>query len=274
MPTTPLCQESSAKECVVTVRLHHRVLGNPDRSTVVIGGSVGSTLATWEPALAALSVAFHVIAYDHRGHGGSPAPAGPYVIDDLAGDVVALLDSYQVERAHLVGLSLGAMVVARIAGREPHRVDRLVLLCTTAHYPDPRSWTERAATVRAGGTQAVADAALERWLTAGYRHDHLDETATVRQMIVSIDREGYAGCCGAIAGMDLRPDLPRIQAPTLVLAGEQDPAAPPEQMRELAAAIPGSRFEIVPGAHVPSIEHPDIVTSLLLEHLTSGQRLG
>jgi 3-oxoadipate enol-lactonase len=251
----------------VTVRPHHRVLGAPRRPTVVVGGSVGSTLATWEPVLAALAVEFHVIAYDHRGHGGSPAPAGPYVIDDLAQDVLALLDGYHVARAHLVGLSLGGMVAQLIAARQPHRVDQLVLLCTAAHYPDPRPWTERAATVRADGTEAIADLVLDRWLTPDYRGDHPAEAARWKKMIAGIDREGYAGCCEAVADLDLRRDLSRIQAPTLVLAGAQDPAAPPEQMRELAAAIPGSQFLVVPGAHMPTIEHPDTVTRLLLEHL-------
>ena len=217
---------------------------------------------------------FQVIAYDHRGHGGSPAPAGPYAIDDLAQDVVALVDAYGVTRFHLVGLSLGGMLAQQIAARAPHRVDRLVLLCTAAHYADRLSWIERAATVRAGGTEAVADATVDRWLTAGYRRDHPQETAAVRQMIVSIDREGYAGCCEAIAAMDLRPDLSRIQAPTLVVAGAEDPALPPEQLRGLAAAISGAEFVIVPGAHVPPLEHPDTVTRLLLGHLAGGHRLG
>jgi 3-oxoadipate enol-lactonase len=254
----------------VTVRLHHDVSGRPGRPTVILGGSIGSTVAAWEPQRAALAADFHVIAYDHRGHGGSPAPTGPYSIDDLAQDVLGLLDDLQVQRAHLVGLSLGGMVAQQISARAPHRVDRLVLLCTAAHYSDRESWTERARIVRAGGTEAVADATMERWLTAGYRHDHPQEIARLRQMLVDIDREGYAGCCEAIADMDLRDALSRIRAPTLVLAGAQDPAAPPEQMRELAVAIDGARFAIVPGAHVPPLEHPDIVTSLLLEHLTAA----
>ena len=251
------------------VALHHRVLGRPGRPTVVVGGSVGSTLATWEPQLAALSSEFQVIAYDHRGHGGSPAPPGPYSIDDLALDVVALLDDYGVARAHMVGLSLGGMVAQLIAARQPQRVDRLVLLCTAAHYPDPASWTERAATVRADGTDAIADAVVARWLTADYRRDQPTEVARLREMVVSIDDEGYAACCDAIADMDLRPDLSRIHAPTLVIAGAEDPAVPPERMRELADEIAGSRFVIVPGAHVPPLEHPAIVTDLLLEHLAA-----
>jgi 3-oxoadipate enol-lactonase len=254
----------------VAVRLHHDVSGRSGRPTVILGGSVGSTTAAWESQRAALAEEFHVIAYDHRGHGGSPTPAGPYSIGDLVQDVLALLDDHDVQRAHLVGLSLGGMVALQIAARAPHRVDRLVVLCTAAHYSDRASWTERARTVRAGGTEAVADTSLERWLTSGYREDHPQETAWVRQMIVSIDREGYAGCCEAIADMDLRDDLSRIQAPTLVVAGAEDVAVPPEQMRELAAAVPGSRFAVVPGAHVPPLEHPDTVTGLLLEHFAAA----
>jgi 3-oxoadipate enol-lactonase len=253
----------------VTIRLHHRVSGLPGRPTVVVGGSLGSTLASWEPQLAALSADFRVIAYDHRGHGGSPAPAGPYSIEDLALDVLALLEEYQVARAHVVGLSLGGMVAQVIAAQQPQRVDRLVLLATSAHS-DGQSWTERAAIVRASGTEAIADAAVGRWLTASYRLAHPAVTAGLRDMLVSIDDEGYAGCCEAIADMDLRPGLSRIRAPTLVLAGAEDPSMPPEQMRELANEISDSRFVIVPGAHVPTIEHPDTVTRLLLEHLAAG----
>jgi 3-oxoadipate enol-lactonase len=258
----------------VTVRLHHHVSGRPDGPTVVLGGSIGSTTAVWEPQGAALAADFRVIAYDHRGHGGSPAPTGPYTIDVLAADVLALLDDLAVQRAHFVGLSLGGMVAQNIAARSPQRVDRLVLACTAPHYPDHESWLQRAATVRAGGTQAIADVSLERWLTSDYRLEHPDETARLRQMIVDVDREGYAACCEAIASMDLRNDLSRIVAPTLVIAGAQDQAVPPDQMRELAAAVSAARFEVVPGAHVPSIEHPAVFTDLLLAHLRSTETTG
>jgi 3-oxoadipate enol-lactonase len=128
--------------------------------------------------------------------------------------------------------------------------------------------------VRASGTTSIADASIERWLTAAYRRDHPTETARLRQMIAGIDREGYAGCCDAIADMDLRDDLSRIEAPTLVIAGAQDPSLPPDRLRELAAAISGARLEVVPGAHVPSIEHPDVFSSLLLEHLSPAGTAG
>src|SRR4051812_10043432 len=180
---------------IVTTRLHHHVSGRADRPTVVLGGSIGSTSASWEPQRAALAANFQVLAYDHRGHGHSPAPAGPYTIEALAADVLAVLDDLDVRQAHWVGLSLGGMVAQHVAARSPQRVDRLVLACVAPHYPDRESWIQRAVTVRAGGTRAIADVTLERWLTADYRRDHPEETARLRKMIVDVDREGYAGCC-------------------------------------------------------------------------------
>jgi 3-oxoadipate enol-lactonase len=252
----------------MTVALHHRVVGRPTGPTVVVGGSIGCTLDAWNSLLDALSRDYRVIVYDHRGHGGSPAPPGPYTLDELAADVLEVLDGWQAQRAHFVGLSLGGMIAQHIAAHHPTRVDRLVLLCTAAHYDDPAGWHDRAALVRGGGTERIADVSLERWLTSDYRRAHPVEVQRWRRAIVGVDREGYAGCCEAIAAMDLRPALASIEAPTMVLAGSDDPAAPPEQVRDLAASIPGAQFAVVPGAHVPTIEHPDPVNKAVQAHLS------
>ena len=92
--------------------------------------------------------------------------------------------------------------------------------------------------------------------------------ARYRATIAGIDAEGYAGCCEAIAGMDLRGGLPGITAPTLVVAGRQDPSIPPEHGEAIAAAVPGARIEILdPGAHLASVERAEAVTSLIAGHL-------
>ena len=251
----------------MSVKLHHRVVGRPSGPTVVLGGSIGATLESWNSLIDELAQDHRVIAYDHRGHGGSPAPDGPYTLGELAADVLAVMDDWQADRASLVGLSLGGMVAQRIAAQQPDRVDRLVLLCTASHYDDPASWRQRAAVVREGGTEAVADVTLERWFTPAYRHNHQPVVQRWRRAILGIDREGYAGCCEAIAGMDLRGDLARITAPTLVLAGADDPAAPPQGLQALAESIPDARFAVVPGAHVPTIEEPVAVNAEIRTHL-------
>jgi 3-oxoadipate enol-lactonase len=222
----------------------------------------------WEPQLAALQQRFRVVRYDTRGHGSSPVPNGPYGIDDLADDLVALLDRLGVERAHLVGLSLGGMTAMRVAGRNPERVDKLALLCTGAQLPPASNWTDRAATVRAHGCVAVAAAVVERWFTPEFLAAHPDIRANHEAMVVATPVEGYAGCCEAIAALDLRDDLTSITAPTLAIAGSDDPATPPAKLEEIAGGVRDGRLLVVPhAAHLANAEQPGIITSALIEHL-------
>jgi 3-oxoadipate enol-lactonase len=248
------------------VVLHTVEDGPADAPVVVLGGSLGSTLAMWKPQLPALTDRYRVIRYDHRGHGGSPAPPGPYDLPDLAADVLALLDRLGLDRISYCGLSLGGMVGMRIAADAPDRVDRLVLCCTAARM-DPAAWAERAAGVRAGGTAAIADTVVSRWVTPGYRQRHPDVVEEMAQMIRTTSDAAYEACCGAIARMDLRPVLPSITAPTLVVAGAQDPATPPQHAYDIAAAIPGARVEVVAdAAHLANVERAEEVNRLLRDH--------
>jgi 3-oxoadipate enol-lactonase len=214
-----------------------------------------------------------VVRYDLRGHGASPVPPGPYALADLGADLVQLLDRLDIARAHLVGLSLGAMVSLWVAARHPARVRRLAVCCTAARLGPPEAWAERARVVRAGGAGAIAEAVVDRWFTPGFRQRDPERLATMRTLVAATSREGYAGCCAAIETMDLRGDLPAITAPTLAIAGADDPATPPERLREIAEAIPGARLAVVPGAaHLANVEQPERITELLLGHLQEDQR--
>lgn len=247
----------------------HAVVGGPaDAPVVVLSNSLGSTHRMWDAQIADLERHFRVVRYDTRGHGDSPVPDGPYSIDDLADDLVALLDRLGVARAALVGLSLGGMTVMRVAARNPDRVTRIALLCTGAQLPPAEAWKERAAIVRAQGSQAVASAVVERWFTPDYLDAHPDVRSANEQMIGSTPAEGYAGCCEAIAKLDLREQLSSITAPTLAIAGEDDPATPPAKLEEIVALIPGAQLLTVPrAAHLANAEQPTIVTPALIEHL-------
>ena len=250
------------------IDVHAVVSGRAEAPAVVLSNSLGSTHRMWEPQLAALQQRFRVVRYDTRGHGSSPVPNGPYGIDDLADDLVALLDRLGVERAHLVGLSLGGMTAMRVAGRNPERVDKLALLCTGAQLPPASNWTDRAATVRAHGCVAVAAAVVERWFTPEFLAAHPDIRANHEAMVVATPVEGYAGCCEAIAALDLRDDLTSITAPTLAIAGSDDPATPPAKLEEIAGGVRDGRLLVVPhAAHLANAEQPGIITSALIVHL-------
>jgi 3-oxoadipate enol-lactonase len=242
----------------------HVIDGPPDGPTVLLAGSLGSSLAMWSPQLRRLTRRARVIRFDHRGHGGSSVPPGPYTVDDLGRDVIALLDHLGVARAHYAGLSLGGMVGMWLAAHASERIDRLALLCTAAHLPPAQAWHDRAKAVRAGGIPAVADAVLTRWFTTEFAED----LSPYREMLLATPAEGYAACCEAIGGMDLRPILATITASTLVIAGERDPATPPELGEYIATAVPRARLMVVPGAaHLANVERSDVVTALLAEHL-------
>ena len=196
-------------------------------------------------------------------------PAGPYTIEDLGRDVLALLDRLGIERACYCGLSIGGMVGIWLAANAPERIDRLILICTSAHLPPRAGWTDRAASVRSAGTpDVVADAVVERWFTADFANGNPDVVARHRAMIAATPAEGYAGCCEAIGALDLRSDLPRIIAPTLVLAGAQDPATPPVHAREIAELIPGAGLRVLDdAAHLASVQQAAQVNRLIIDHL-------
>jgi 3-oxoadipate enol-lactonase len=253
------------------VEVHTVVSGRQDGPVVVLSNSLGSTHRMWDAQIASLEQHFRVLRYDTRGHGASPVPDGPYAIDDLADDLIDLLDRHGVQRAHLVGLSLGGMTVMRVASRNPERVERMAVLCTGAQLPPSHAWTERAALVRAQGSHAVAGAVVQRWFTRKFLDEHPGQRAAFEQMVAATPAEGYAACCEAIAKLDLREDLPCITAPTLAVAGADDPASPPAKLEEIVAGIPRARLLTVPdAAHLANAEQPDRVTAALIEHLETS----
>lgn len=250
------------------VAVPYRIDGPATAPVVVLSNSIGSTSDMWAPQVPALAERFRVVRYETRGHAGAPVPDGPYSIADLGGDVLALLDLLGIARAHFAGLSLGGMTGMWLGVNAPDRIDRLVLLCTSAMLARDTDWTARAALVREQGTGAIAEATVGRWFTGDFIGAHPDEAARWRARIADTPSEGYAGCAEAIGAMDLEEDIGAVRAPTLVIAGSRDPATPPSPHAELIAdRIPEARLAIVDGAHLANYERPDEVTDLMLTHL-------
>lgn len=256
--------------------LGSRVDGRADAPALVLLNSVGSTSAMWDPVLAPLTEQFRVVRMDHRGHGASgAAPAGSACdIGDLAADVLETLDELRLGRVDLAGVSLGGMVGMWLAIHHPERVGRLAVVCSSAHLPPAQGWLDRAAAVRSRGMASVSEAIVGRWITPGLAARDPGLTAGLRTMFEGNDAESYAQCCTAIAAMDLRADLVRIAAPTVVIVADADAAIPPEHGRAVADAIEGARLEIVDGAgHVPSFDRPGRLAALLTDHFRAGATL-
>lgn len=244
--------------------------GNPSGPPLLMGSSLGTTRDMWIPVLDQLS-AVRVIRFDHLGHGESAVPDGPYSMEQLGNAVLQLMDHLGIEKASYAGLSLGGAVGQWLAINRPERIDRLALLATAAYFPDRESWQQRAAQVRADGTESVADTAMTRWFTDSYRAEHSEDVMSWRAMIAGISAEGYAGCSEALAGFDTREDLDKITSPTVAIAGDADPSTPPSAMQVFAEQIAGCRLEVVAdAAHLVHIPHPKQVGKLLASHMRNG----
>lgn len=258
----------------MTVELHYEMTGPADGTPVVLSGSLGSDVRMWEPQVEPLVAAgFRVIRYDHRGHGASPAPAGPYSLPDLASDALALLDRLELRRVSWVGLSLGGMVGMWLAEHAPDRLERLVLCCTSAALGPASMWQERATVARTSGMSALAEPVVSRWVTPSFASAHPETVRWLREMVASHSPEGYASCCAAIEHMSIVDDLSTITAPTLVIAGADDPATPPDHARRIAEAVPGARLAVVPdAAHLGNLQQPATFTGLIIDHLRPNRR--
>lgn len=227
-------------------------------STVVLCGSLGSSSAAWAAQLPALE-GRRVVRVEHPGHGGAPVAD----VRDVAGLAARALAAAGDGPFSFVGLSLGGVVGMQIALTAPERLERLVLASTAMRFGEPESWLDRAATVRSQGIEAIVDAVLARWFTPAF-----GDVAPYRAMMLAVDPEGYARCCEALAGWDVRETLAAVRVPTLAIAGADDPSTPPAELRAIADLISGARFEVIDGAaHIANIEQPDAFNRLIGEFL-------
>jgi len=240
----------------------------PSAPVLVLGNSLGTSAEAWDRQVPALSQSFTLVRYELPGHGGSDALPGPYTIAELGAGVLALLDALGIERAGYCGISLGGMIGMWLAANAPGRIAALGLVCTAAHLPPAGDWRERAARVRTAGMASISGAVISRWFTPAYAALAPAVIAGFQTTLERTDPAGYAGCCEAIADMDLRPDLAAITAPTLVIAGADDPATPPACGAAIASRIDGARLEVIPGAaHLAAVSAADPVTAALSGHL-------
>jgi 3-oxoadipate enol-lactonase len=257
---------------MVTIPLNGAMLnvrcdGERSRPTVVLSNSLGTDLSMWDAQAAVLATRFHVVRYDTRGHGASGATPGPYTIELLGRDVLALLDHLDVKRAHFIGLSMGGVIGQWLGAHAPGRLDKLVLANTASRIGTPDGWHARAAAVRAEGMSEIAAGAPGRWFTPEFVARQPVVVGSMQKTLRTLLPEGYAGCCEALAAADLTQDVRSVAAPTLVIAGSFDPVTTVADAQLLAAAIEGATVATLPASHLSNIEAPDRFSDAVLPFL-------
>jgi 3-oxoadipate enol-lactonase len=249
------------------LRVHYELSGQADAPVVMLSNSLGTTLSLWDPQMPALEEKFRVLRYDTRGHGETTVPPPPYTVERLARDAVALLDALGLERVHFCGLSLGGMIGMWLGIHARERLNRLALCNTAPKIGTVEGWNARIEHLRNAGVKEIVPAVIERWFTPEFRRRAPERVAWTQRMIETVSLEGYVGCCTAIRDMDLREEIAGISAPTLVIAGSEDPATPPADVRFLADRIPGARYAELPAAHLSNLEAAEKFTAELTRFL-------
>jgi 3-oxoadipate enol-lactonase len=247
--------------------IHVEVEG-PDRAPVLmLSNSLGTTLHMWDAQVVPFTKHFRLVRYDRRGHGKSGVPKGPYTMERLGRDVLAVLDGLGIKTINWCGLSMGGMVGQWLGANAPERIERMVITNTSSYFPDKNGWNERLKLVQEKGVAAFAGPNMARWFTKGFLERAPEKVAPIEAMFAATPLEGYLACGAAVRDMDQRALLPRIKAPTLVMAGQHDGATPPEANEYISNHIPGAKFALLDAAHLSNIEQQAAYTDAVLGFL-------
>lgn len=252
------------------VAIHFETAGDRRRPCLLLLNSLGTDGSMWDAQADALASSHFVVRYDTRGHGRSSSPPGPHTVAQLGGDALALLDHLDIERAHVCGLSMGGVTAQWLAAHAPHRVLKLVLANTAAKVGTRDGWMDRAAAVRSAGLATIAESSASRWFTASWAAANAAIAAGMADKLRRQDAEGYAACCEALAMADLRADVSRIGAPTLVIAGRHDPVTTLADGEALCSAIAQSQLAVLEASHISNVEDPAGFTAALGGFLRSS----
>ena len=247
--------------------LHYRLSGPSGAPALVFANSLGTDARIWDAVIKRFDNRYRCLSYDKRGHGLSDAPPGDYRLDDHLDDLEGLLGHVGIDSAVVVGVSIGGLIAQGFTLRAPERVAGLVLCCTAPRLGDAALWSARMDAARTTGLGPMADGIMERWFSPQFRAEQPDEMAGWRNLFLRTDPAGYAATCATLRDADLSGEVPAIGAPTLVVAGSDDLAAPVALVRN-CLAIPGARLEVLEGVgHIPSIEQPEQLARLIDDFL-------
>ncbi|AJW45832.1 3-oxoadipate enol-lactonase [Ralstonia mannitolilytica] len=253
------------------VRLYHELDDTHEagKPVLVLSNSLGTSLGMWAPQLDALRQHFRLLRYDQRGHGQTSVPDAPFGVAQLGGDVLALLDHYDIDLALFCGLSMGGLTGLWLAAHHGERFPRMVVSNTAPLIGSQQGWNDRIALVERGGMAAITDK-LMSWFSPGYPEAHPTAIDGFMKVFLATPTAGYNGCCAAIRDADLRAQLPNIRVPLLVIGGTHDVSTPPAQTQAIADGVPGAQYVQLAAGHLSNWEQADGYTEALVSFLTTG----
>jgi 3-oxoadipate enol-lactonase len=245
------------------------VEGDESKEVLVLAHQLGGSLHVWDAQIPAFLEHFRIVRYDARGHGASIADEGPYSVTRLGQDALAIMDALGIEKAHWLGLSMGAIVGQAALILAPERIGRAVLANTAAQLGTPDIWNTRIQTVRATGMDGAAEALAERWFTKEFREEEPDAVEAVLSIARATPVHGYTAACAALRDVDQREAVRSIKNKVLVIVGRHDPSATPELGAMVARSIEGAKLVTLEAAHISNVEDPENFILAALDFLTA-----
>jgi 3-oxoadipate enol-lactonase len=250
-------------------KTHYALSGAASAPVVIFSNSLGANFSMWDLQAAELEKKYRVLRYDTRGHGQSSVTPGPYSIEQLGRDVLALLDALNIPRANFCGLSMGGLIGMWLGLNAPARIEKIVLCNTGAKIGSDKGWNSRIEAVSKDGLKGVASGVIERWFTPEFRARSPQVWESALRMLEAAPPQGYAACCEAIRDYDAREKISAIHLPALVIAGSKDSATSPADGRFIAEQIPGAGYLELDAAHLSNIEASEQFTAKLIQFLSA-----
>jgi 3-oxoadipate enol-lactonase len=237
--------------------LDYTLQGPAGKPVLVLSNSLGTNRHMWDSQVAAFTEHFQVLRYDTRGHGESLVSPGTYSIEQLGGDVLALLDALQLDKVHFCGLSMGGLIGQWLGINAGERLHKLVICNTAAKIGTQDVWNPRIEMVLGQGEQAMValrDASIARWFTPAFAEANPSETRRVTDMLAATSPQGYAANCAAVRDADFREQLGAIKVPLLVIAGTEDAVTTPADARFIQSQVAGAEYAEFAAAHLSNVE--------------------
>jgi len=243
--------------------------GDDRRPALLLINPLGTTVEFWEPLMDKLLERFFVIRFDLRGHGASLGEMNPYTINDVVADALAVLDSVEVPRTHVLGASFGGQVAITMAAATPERIDQLVVAASGVRLGPDEWWSALAESVAAGGMEAIIDGLEEIYFSHAWQQAVPDRLEHARTMTLEVNPDAFRLGIDALLNADVDPLCELVRASTLVIAGEDDPLFRHIAPTDLLQQIPDTEIVQVGGArHRVLLEQPDLLGGVIVEFLT------
>ncbi|OOS02258.1 3-oxoadipate enol-lactonase [Moraxella cuniculi DSM 21768] len=258
----PYCQTKDGQ-------IFYQTFGNKSNPALIFSNSLGTDHTMWQPQVDALQDKFFIVAYDTRGHGKSDVPKGSYTINDLGGDVIALLNELSIQKANFCGISMGGLTGLWLAIHQPGHFDKIIVSNTAAKIGQESAWQDRAKLVLEHGLESVASSAPSRWFSESFVARNGDTVDRLIKNLSNQSAEGYSACCQALAIADVRDELKEIKLPILSIGGELDPVTTVSDAQYIVDNVSGAILATIQASHIANIERPDDFNKII-EGFVSG----